>query len=708
MYAKKIVNSIFFLCVILLTNSIAQAQEKEELFLFIDNSNIPTNSFKLDENKYSTTLNLTKGSYTLLISDIQKQCKLNFGIKNNATISFATETKLDNCTKNGFKINIPFPGLYLISFDIASQKVIISRQKQTTSFIRKANEGPCNAWDHKKAITTDVSEIWPDNTLIKDAYSGKSTLVKNGKITFTPAEESEGILLLEKANDIRIPHKFTWDNANIYFLLTDRFSNGDPSNDHSFERKNDYPDEINFATWHGGDFKGITSKLDYLQKLGINAIWVSPIVEQIHGFVGMGPKGQFPVYPYHGYWALDFTKIDPNLGSEKDFAQFVDEAHKRGIRVVVDIVMNHVGYPNLGDMQDMGYPEMANIPNLPKEWNNWIPEDGNFNIFQPIVKVTDKGWDKWWNPDWVRMNHIPSYETCDDELNEQTSCLYWLPDLKTESNKFVTLPLFLQNKKDTLAKNLPNSTVLDYLIAWQTYWVENFGIDGFRADTAKHVEPIVWKQLKQAANKSFTKWKEKNPSKKLDDLPFYLVGEVWGHKVEKDFYFKNGFDALINFDYQDHAIETAQCMHLAEPIYEEYASKINIDPDFNMLTFVSSHDTRLIYTDYFDINLQKRIANSFTFLPGQIQIYYGDETARGNINTIQLDHVPRSDMNWEELQQSNNANLLKHWQKLLNFRLKHPAIATGMHKQLSHWPYTFARTTNDDAIVIVSATTKKF
>lgn len=130
--------------------------------------------------------------------------------------------------------------------------------------------------------------------------------VKGGKITMTPAfPDSEGILLLEPVKN-QVTPAFSWDNATVYFMLTDRFKNGDPSNDNSFGRKKDGKDEI--GTWHGGDFKGITEKLDYIKSLGINAIWITPMVEQVHGFVGGMRQVPSPSMAI-GYWALDFTRL---------------------------------------------------------------------------------------------------------------------------------------------------------------------------------------------------------------------------------------------------------------------------------------------------------------------------------------------------------------------------------------------------------------
>ncbi len=91
--------------------------------------------------------------------------------------------------------------------------------------------------------------------------------------------------------------------------------------------------------------------MDYIKSLGTDAIWLSPIVEQVHGFVGGGDSGSFPFYAYHGYWTRDFTKIDENFGNEEDLKTLVEEAHKRGLKVLMDAVINHSGYSTLADLQ---------------------------------------------------------------------------------------------------------------------------------------------------------------------------------------------------------------------------------------------------------------------------------------------------------------------------------------------------------------------
>ena len=136
---------------------------------------------------------------------------------------------------------------------------------------------------------------------------------------------------------------FDWDEAVIYFMVTDRFFDGNTANN-TASGAGTYGD--NEGLYHGGDFAGVTAKLDYLADLGINTIWITPIVENIPGVTVTGTGSADVPYnaAYHGYWASDFTKLNPTLGTEAEFETMIAEAHKRGIRIMVDIVVNHAGY----------------------------------------------------------------------------------------------------------------------------------------------------------------------------------------------------------------------------------------------------------------------------------------------------------------------------------------------------------------------------
>lgn len=166
---------------------------------------------------------------------------------------------------------------------------------------------------------------------------------------------------------------FDWDESVIYFMVTDRFFDGNASNN-TANGEDTYGK--NEGLYHGGDFAGVTQKLDYLEQLGINTIWITPIVENIKG-VTVTDKGKEDVpynAAYHGYWASDFTQLNPALGTKAEFKTLIDKAHERGIRIMVDIVVNHAGYDTESQFKDMlrsgddvvaGSDQKDSLSNLP-------------------------------------------------------------------------------------------------------------------------------------------------------------------------------------------------------------------------------------------------------------------------------------------------------------------------------------------------------
>ena len=303
---------------------------------------------------------------------------------------------------------------------------------------------------------------------------------------------------------------FTWNNALIYFVVTDRFANGNTSNDNSYGRKNPDASGHPTATFHGGDIKGLTKNLDYIKSLGMNAIWLTAAYEQSHGWTGGGKNGNFQHYAYHGYYALDFTSLDANMGTVDEFREFVTEAHKRGIRVIMDVVMNHSGYATLKDMCDFGFGVRSDGKNACEEWT---PGSGESYHNKPISEAADSRWDSWWGANWLRFG---AYGGCGSD--DLTTCTSFLPDFKNEPNgSSVNLPTFLVNKWQTAdaAHDIPaakayregNMSVADFEAHWLASWVEEFGIDGFRCDTAKHVEKATWGKLKKYSNEALAKWR---------------------------------------------------------------------------------------------------------------------------------------------------------------------------------------------------------
>lgn len=165
---------------------------------------------------------------------------------------------------------------------------------------------------------------------------------------------------------------FDWDEAVVYFMMTDRFFDGNESNN-TASGADTYGD--NPGLYHGGDFAGVTAKLDYLQDLGVNTIWITPIVENIKG-VAVTDEGSKDVpynAAYHGYWASDFTKLNPTLGTTGEFETMISEAHKRGMRIMVDIVVNHAGYGTESTFADMLRDKSVSEGDI-KSWQSGLPD----------------------------------------------------------------------------------------------------------------------------------------------------------------------------------------------------------------------------------------------------------------------------------------------------------------------------------------------
>ena len=165
---------------------------------------------------------------------------------------------------------------------------------------------------------------------------------------------------------------FDWDEAVVYFMMTDRFFDGNESNNKA-SGADTYGK--NPGLYHGGDFAGVTAKLDYLQDLGVNTIWITPIVENIKG-VAVTDEGSKDVpynAAYHGYWASDFTKLNPTLGTTGEFETMISEAHKRGMRIMVDIVVNHAGYGTESTFADMLRDKSVSEGDI-KSWQSGLPD----------------------------------------------------------------------------------------------------------------------------------------------------------------------------------------------------------------------------------------------------------------------------------------------------------------------------------------------
>lgn len=464
---------------------------------------------------------------------------------------------------------------------------------------------------------------------------------------------------------------FPWEAANIYFLLTDRFNNSDTSNDLMYGRKND---AAKLRGYMGGDLKGVTQKINqgYFNDLGINAIWMTPIVENIHAATD---EGTGKSYGFHGYWAKDWTAIDANLGTKEDLKELVDAAHRNGIRVVLDAVINHTG---------------------------------------PVTET-----DPVWPTSWVRTE--PQCEYTNYENTVTCTLVKNLPDIRTDSNEDVELPSQLVSKWKAEGRYEQEVQELNeffertghpraprfYIMKWLTDYIVDFGIDGYRCDTVKHTEPYVWEEFKTECDYAFAQFKKNNPEKVLDATNFYLVGEVYNYGIsggkffdfgdKKVNYYNNMFSSQINFEFKWNAKQMS-----AKDIFTKYDSITQTAlKGFSVLNYMSSHDDGQPFDK--ERVIPYKTAELLFLTSGATQVYYGDEIARELlVEGATGDANLRSPMDWDKVNSNEETRkILTHWQKLGQFTAKHPSIGAGRHYLISEDNgLVFSRSRDNDEVVI--------
>jgi neopullulanase len=279
----------------------------------------------------------------------------------------------------------------------------------------------------------------------------------------------------------------------LYFVLPDRFENADTANDRgglNGDRLATGFDPAHKGFYHGGDLKGLTQRLDYIEALGATSIWVGPIYKNkpVQGPAGHESAG------YHGYWITDFTHVDPHLGTNADFLGLVAAAHARGIKVYLDIVTNHtadvIRYRECPD-NNCPYRSRAEYPYTRRGGLGGPPINDGFMGDGPAYQ-TDENFSRLTRPDYAYTPYVPPGE-------EHVKAPEWLNDLiyyhnrgsssfrgeSSEAGDFGGLDdLFTQNPR-----------VVRGFIEIYGDWIEKFGVDGFRVDTAKHVNPEFWQQF---------------------------------------------------------------------------------------------------------------------------------------------------------------------------------------------------------------------
>lgn len=297
--------------------------------------------------------------------------------KLNATVTAEVMNKSFNYNENNVvKFNVK-------QADTDTQKLEVASASIDVSSLGGSSEMPIEPELQAVTISATVDTTLGTKTLpitVTDQYGNKFSTTVDVEITDR---------VKKNEND------FDWDEAVVYFMMTDRFFDGNESNN-TASGADTYGD--NPGLYHGGDFAGVTAKLDYLQDLGVNTIWLTPIVKNIAG-VTVTDEGKEDVpynAAYHGYWASDFTKLNPTMGTTEEFKTMISEAHKRGMRIMVDIVVNHAGYGTESTFADMLRDKSVSEGDI-KSWQSGLPD---FATEKADVRAKLVEWQTSWMKDY--------------------------------------------------------------------------------------------------------------------------------------------------------------------------------------------------------------------------------------------------------------------------------------------------------------------
>ncbi|MBV7260355.1 alpha-amylase family glycosyl hydrolase [Erythrobacter crassostreae] len=461
----------------------------------------------------------------------------------------------------------------------------------------------------------------------------------------------------------------------VYFVLPDRFENGDAANDRGGidgDRLTHGYDPTHKGFYHGGDLKGLTAKLDYIEGMGVTAIWFAPIFKNKPV---QGPEGNESA-GYHGYWVTDFTSIDPHFGTNDEFKAFVEAAHLRGMKVYMDIITNHtadvIGYEEGGQF-DYAYRSLSDYPYSRRASDGAAINEG----FMGDDLLTAENFAKLTSPDYAYTPTVPDAE-------KGIKVPAWLND-----------PAFYHNRGSTTFSGessrygdfaglddlyTEHPRVVDGMIDIYASWITRFGIDGFRIDTAKHVNPEFWQAFVPAMLETA----------KSEGIPnFHIFGEVYSDSPNSGFLAqftrRDGFPAILDFAFQAAVRDVVGNNQSPAVLVDMFAGDVNYEGGEEaartMPTFLGNHDmgrfTTLVKADNPGISQDELLARTnlahamLMTLRGSPVIYSGSEqgfVGDGN------DQAAREDM-FPSLTDSYNDNDLigtDATTATANFDVEHP------------------------------------
>ncbi|MFI8346171.1 pullulanase-type alpha-1,6-glucosidase [Streptomyces sp. NPDC085596] len=424
-----------------------------------------------------------------------------------------------------------------------------------------------------------------------------------------PAPPSDAALAAQPARHDDTREQF-------YFVMPDRFANGDRSNDRgglTGSRLSTGYDPTDKGFYQGGDLKGLTQRLDYIKGLGTTAIWLAPIFKNrpVQGTGADASAG------YHGYWITDFTQVDPHFGTNADLKGLIAKAHAKGMKVFFDVITNHTA--DVVDYEEKSYDYLSKgaFPYLTKDGRPFDDSDyADGRRKFPAVDAssfprTPKARSASKVPAW--LNDPSMYHNRGDSTFAGESAEYGdfsgLDDLWTERPEVVSGMEKIYQR-----------------------WVRDFAIDGFRIDTVKHVNMDFWTQWATALDKYAAAHGRKN---------FFMFGEVYSAdtSVTSPYVTQGRLDATLDFPFQDaaraYASQGGSAKKLAGVFGDDYKYTTDKANAYEQVTFLGNHDMGRI--GYFlkqdnpkasdaEILRKDRLANQLMFLGrGNPVVYYGDE-----------------------------------------------------------------------------------
>ncbi|MCT7354221.1 pullulanase-type alpha-1,6-glucosidase, partial [Streptomyces sp. 15-116A] len=488
----------------------------------------------------------------------------------------------------------------------------------------------------------------------------------------------------------KAPARHDLTREQFYFVLPDRFANGDPKNDRgglTGSRLATGYDPTDKGFYQGGDLKGLTRKLDYIKGLGTTAIWMAPIFKNqpVQG------TGKDASAGYHGYWITDFTQVDPHFGTNKDLETLIDKAHDKGMKVFFDVITNHTA--DVVDYEEKSYSYLSKgaFPYLTKDGEPF--DDADYADGKRRFPRTDAG-------SFPRTPVVPAAKRdlkVPSWLNDPT--MYHNRGDSTWAGESTTYGDF--SGLDDLWTERPE--VVEGMERIYQRWVRDFGIDGFRIDTVKHVNMEFWTQWATALDAYAAK-------KGRDD--FFMFGEVYSAdtNVTAPYVTQGRLDSTLDFPFQDaaraYASQGGSAEKLASVFGDDYKYTSGHANAYEQVTFLGNHDMGRIGTflkqdnpKASDAELLKKdmLANELMFLSrGNPVIYYGDEQgftgAGGDKDARQTlfasrtadyldDDLIGSDRTHADDTYDTTSPLYRQISALAKLRKAHPALADGVQQE---------------------------